>query len=86
MDVTSKQELTVNGMTCSHCAQTLTTVLSALSSVENVEVLRHVVSQYDAISRDGKFVVAAGYDYTRSTNDSYGDRCLADVSVFGAYA
>ena len=38
MDVTSKQELTVNGMTCSHCAQTLTTVLSALSGVENVDV------------------------------------------------
>ena len=38
MDVTSKQELTVNGMTCSHCAQMLTTVLSALSGVENVDV------------------------------------------------
>ena len=28
----------VEGMTCSHCAQTLTTVLSALSGVENVDV------------------------------------------------
>ena len=39
MDVTSKQELTVNGMTCSHCAQTLTTVLSALSGVENLSLI-----------------------------------------------
>lgn len=38
MDVTSKQELTVNGMTCGHCAQTLTTVLSALSDIDVVDV------------------------------------------------
>ncbi|MEV8339588.1 MULTISPECIES: cation transporter [Leucobacter] len=38
MDATSKQELTVSGMTCDHCAQTLTTAVSALSGVDTVEV------------------------------------------------
>jgi len=38
MDANSRQELTVNGMTCGHCAQTLTAALSALPGVESVEV------------------------------------------------
>ena len=38
MDATSKQELTVSGMTCGHCAQTLTTALSALGGVDAVDV------------------------------------------------
>ena len=38
MDVTREQELTISGMTCGHCAQTLTTALSALRGVENVDV------------------------------------------------
>ncbi len=38
MDATSKQELTVNGMTCGHCAQTLTAVLGTLSGVTSVDV------------------------------------------------
>ncbi|CAG7619077.1 heavy-metal-associated domain-containing protein [Leucobacter soli] len=38
MDATSKQELTVNGMTCGHCAQTLTAALGTLSGVTAVDV------------------------------------------------
>lgn len=38
MDVTSEQELTVSGMTCGHCAQTLSTALSAVRGVDYVDV------------------------------------------------
>lgn len=38
MDATSQQELTVNGMTCGHCAQTLTAELGTLSGVTSVDV------------------------------------------------
>ena len=38
MDVTREQELTISGMTCGHGAQALTTALSALRGVENVDV------------------------------------------------
>lgn len=38
MDATSKQELTVNGMTCGHCAQTLTAMLGTLRGVTSVDV------------------------------------------------
>lgn len=38
MDVTSEQELAVSGMTCGHCAQSLTTALSTLGGVDNVDV------------------------------------------------
>ncbi len=38
MDASSEQELTVSGMTCGHCAQSLTRALSTLGGVGYVDV------------------------------------------------
>lgn len=48
MDNTSEQELPVSGMTCDHCAQSLTTALSMLGSVDKVDVVSGRVTMHSA--------------------------------------
>ena len=70
MDATSKQELTVIGMTCGHCAQTLTTALSALSGVDAVDVDvasgRAILHAAHPLSTDvlAEAISEAGYELT----------------------
>ncbi len=65
MDATSKQELTVSGMTCGHCVQRLTTALSALSGVDDVDATsgRAILHAAHPLSTDALAEAVSEADY-----------------------